>query len=833
MKKILILLLGLVSLNIHAQTVEQMKKYMRFVPSNMKASDINPSDIPSEDILRQMGLSDEEISEAMNYKYQRGKYNPNFIDTTSTETSFIQSDLLFDSMRDSLFDLNDSIIYPSAKIYGQDFFRNNSISFFTRAYDNQAPNNYLLGENDELTISIWGLAEHSEVVTVSESGYINSTIAGRIYVGSKNLKTVKSLVRNRMNSFFDLKKSQFDLTLNYSRVISVNIIGEVFNPGSYSIPATNTAFNALVAAGGPSQIGSVRNIYLMRDGKTIDSLDVYKYLFDPSTSQDLFMQNNDYLYVPVAANVVEIKGEVNRPYTYEVKLSDKLVDLIKYAGGFTKMAYKNGITVKRIDNNSVKTITVDEVGADNLEINNGDEIIVNSIQGIPTDLVYVNSSIGVSGEYQFSAGERVYDMLLKSNSLSDDLFLESAYLVRTSEDYTKDYIILDIAKIVQDPTSESNILIQEYDELFFLSKRDYMDDFEVTISGAVRLPNIFSFGEGITLSDLLIMAGGLAQESSGAKIDISRIVDYDAETNQIKSKRTLVRSFKISNDGKLSDEAMNFALEPYDQVAVRFNPNFQEVRTITLSGEVQFPGLYSLMSKDETIAEVIKRAGGLKTSADMSAVKMYRYTKVEESSDNEIDFFEDDEEIVNGFFSDGEFVQIVPLKDEIDKMVNKEKSYIHKYIPVHLELKKAMKYENSKYNIVLNDMDSIHISSKLDLITITGALSNFDQTSISVPHMERRANFYINNYAGGFTKHNVKENTLVISPSGKVAKAKDFGLFILYPRVKMGSTIKLTEDIKIKRQKPEPVDWTKVLESTVTKISALASLYILYLSRQQ
>ncbi|NDG52917.1 MAG: hypothetical protein EBY39_07825 [Flavobacteriia bacterium] len=751
MKKILILLIGLVSLTIHAQTVEQMNKYMRFVPSNMKASDINPSDIPSEDILRQMGLSEEEISEAMDYKYQRGKYNPNYIDTTGAETTLVQSDLFYGSMNDSLFDLNDSIIYPSAKIYGQDFFRNNSISFFSRAYDNQAPDNYLLGENDELTISIWGLAEHSEVVTVSESGYINSRIAGRIYVGSKNLKTVKSLVRNRMNSFFDLKKSQFDLTLNYSRVISVNIIGEVFNPGSYSIPATNTAFNALVAAGGPSQIGSVRNIYLMRDGKTIDSLDVYKFLFDPSTSQDLFMQNNDYLYVPVA----------------------------------------------------------------------------------PTDLVYINSSTGVSGEYQFSEGERVYDMLLKSNSFSDDLFLESAYLVRTSEDYTKDYIILNIAEIVQEPTSESNILIQEYDELFFLSKRDYMDDFELTISGAVRLPNTFSFGEGINLADVLMMAGGLAQEASGAKIDISRIVDYDAETNQIKSKRTLVRSFDISNDGDLSDEALNFPLEPYDQVAVRVNPDYQEVRTIVLTGEVQFPGVYSLLSKDETIAEVINRAGGLKSSADMSAVKMYRNTKVEESPDNEIDFFEDDEEIVNGFFSDGEFVQIVPLNEEKDKMNKIEKSYIEKYIPVHLELKKAMKYDNSKYNIVLNDRDSIHISAKQDLITITGALSNFDQTSISVPHLERRANYYINNYAGGFTKHNVKENTLVISPSGKVAKAKDFGLFILYPRVEMGSTIKLTEDIKIKRQKPEPVDWTKVLESTVTKISALASLYILYLSRQQ
>ena len=558
MKKILILLIGLVSLTIHAQTVEQMNKYLRFVPSNMKASDINPSDIPSEDILRQMGLSEEEISEAMDYKYQRGKYNPNYIDTTGNETSLTQSDLFYDSMNDTLFELNDSIIYPSAKIYGQDFLEITPFPFFSRAYDNQAPDNYLLGENDELTISIWGLAEHSEVVTVSESGYINSIIAGRIYVGSKNLKTVKSLVRNRMNSFFDLKKSQFDLTLNYSRVISVNIIGEVFNPGSYSIPATNTVFNALVAAGGPSQIGSVRNIYLMRDGKTIDSLDVYKFLFDPSSSQDLFMQNNDYLYVPVAANVVDLKGEVNKPYTYEVKSGDKLIDLIKYAGGFTKMAYKNGITLKRIENNSVKTITVDEVGADNLNLINGDEIIVNSIQRIPTDLVFVNSSTGVSGEYQLSEGERVYDMILKSNSFSDDLFLESAYLVRTSEDYTKDYIILDIAKIVQQPTSESNILIQEYDELFFLSNRDYKDDFELTISGAVRLPNTFSFGEGITLADVLMMAGGLAQEASGAKIDISRIVDYDGETNQIKPKITLVRSFNISNDGELSDEARNF-----------------------------------------------------------------------------------------------------------------------------------------------------------------------------------------------------------------------------------------------------------------------------------
>ena len=835
MKKIIVIVLCFIGQISYGQSVEQMQKYMKFAPSNMSASDINPSDIPSEDVLRQMGLSESEISEAMDYKLQRGKYNPNFIDSSSAEISQIQSRNFNESLIDTLFSFNDSIQYPAAKIYGQNFFRNNSINFFTRSYDNQAPKNYLLAEGDELTISIWGISEHSEVVVVNDKGYISTKHAGRIYVASKTLESVKSLVKDRMSSFFDLRKSQFDLTLNYSRVISVNIVGEVFNPGSYSIPALNTAFNALIAAGGPNQIGSVRNIYLIRDGETVDSLDVYKFLFDADKSQDLFMQNNDYLYVPSAENVVELKGEVNKPYSYEVKQGDKLIDLIKYAGGFTKLAYKNGIAVSRIDGNSIKTITVDEVGSKNLSLKNGDEIMVNSIQGIPSDLVYIHTSTGVSGEYQLSSGERVYDMLLKSNSLSEDLFLESAYLVRTSaDDYSKEYLILDIASLVDNPNSASNILIEEYDEIFFLSKRDYMDEFEVSITGGVRIPNTFSFGEGLNLSDLIIMSGGLVQESAGAKIDISRIADYDAETNILKAKRTVVRSFKISNNGELDDEAANFMLEPYDQVAVRINPDYEEVRTVVITGEVEYPGVYSLKSKDETIVDLILRAGGIKSTGDDNAINMYRMMEIEEKPNDEIDFYNDDEEIVNGFFSDGEFVQIIPFNEEKSAPVNNiEKTYIKKYMPVHLNLDKALKYRKSRYNIVLHDLDSINIPQTQDLVAITGALSNFEETSISVPFMERRANYYINNFAGGFSKHNVKSNTLVISPSGSVSKAKDFGLFILYPRVEKGSTIKVTEDVKIKRQKPKPVDWTRILEGTITKISAITSLYILYLSRQQ
>ena len=259
MKKIILFaLLTLLFNTVTAQT-NALKQYIRFAPSNLNASNVNPSDIPSEQVLREMGLSEEEIQEAMDFKYQKGKYHPNAKDTSSFDLKNNRADNLYSAMGDSSF-FNDTNRYPIGKIFGHDMFRNNNLNFFNKAFDAQAPENYLLAEGDELTISIWGMADYSESVVVNEKGYISTSQAGRIYVGGKNFKTAKSLIKNTMSNYYDLNRSQLDVTLNYSRVITVNIVGEVFNPGSYTIPATNTAFNALIAAGGPSQIGSVRNI---------------------------------------------------------------------------------------------------------------------------------------------------------------------------------------------------------------------------------------------------------------------------------------------------------------------------------------------------------------------------------------------------------------------------------------------------------------------------------------------------------------------------------------------------------------------------------------------
>ena len=832
MKKIILFALTVLLYCTAIAQSDVSKQYMRFAPSNLNASNVNPSDIPSEQVLRQMGLSESEIQEAMDFKYQKGKYNPNAVDSSAFDFKKNRADNLYLAMGDTAF-FNDSVQYPIGKIFGQDMFRNNNLNFFNRAFDAQAPENYLLAEGDELTISIWGMADHSENVVVNKKGYISTSRAGRIYIGGKNFKTAKSLIKNRMGNYYDLNRSQLDVTLSYSRVITVNIVGEVFNPGSYTIPATNTAFNALIAAGGPSQIGSVRNIYLRRNGKTVDSLDVYEFLFDPTSSQNLFMQNNDYLYVAPAEKIVEVKGAVNRPYTFEAKAGDVVADMIRYAGGFTAKAYRNGITVHRIDGNNIKTLTLDATASQNLQLKSGDEIVVNSILGIPSNVVKVNSSTGVSGDYEFVKGETVYDVMLKSNSLTEETFVEKAYLVRTKSDFTKEYIVLEIANIISDFTSASNITLQEYDELYIFSQRDFIDEFKIDVNGGVRSAGTFHYGEGLTLGDALVLAGGMVQESGGGKVEISRVVDYDAANNQLSPKRAIVQGYPITNEGELSENALAYELKPYDQVSIRLNPDFEEVRTVQLMGEVNFPGTYTLLSREETVADLIERAGGLKSHADANSVQMYRWMTVEKEANNMIDFYEDDEEIVNGFFSNGKFVQIIPTNEEEESLITKNKEYMDLYNPVYLHLAKALKHPKSKYNLVLQDRDSISIPITNDVVTITGALEHLSNNAISAPYFDgARANYYVNNFAGGFTKHNVKENTFVVYASGKVKKATDLGLFVLYPKVEPGATIKVTEDIKIKRQKPEPVDWTRVLEGTITKISAIASLYILYLSRQ-
>ena len=555
MKKyfLLLLVLNFLTFNIQAQDKLDISKintsFLKFLPSNKSASDLRPSDIPSSQVLKQIGLSDSEIQEALDFKYSRGNYSEIKKDTN---TSFSSLQKLYSAFDDTL--IVDSTSFPKAKIFGQDIFRNQDLSFFQKALDAKAPENYKVGPGDEISISIWGFNEFSETLEVDERGYISPSSYGRIYVKGITFKNMRSILKKKFSTFFDMQNSEIDVSLSYSRVITVNIIGEVYNPGSFTIPAINTAFNALIASGGPNQIGSVRNVYIKRDGKTVDSLDVYKFLFDPQISNDIYMQDGDYIFIPPAKNIVEIIGEVNRPYTYEAKDGESVGDMIKYSGGFTTTAFRDILTLKRLDYNNLKVYDVNKADINIENVLDGDQIVINKISNKISNVVTVKGDVGVSGDYEFKENEKVLDLLNRAKCISNKTFLEKVYIIRLNEDRSKQHLSINLNNIISDPEHDDNILLNEFDIIHVLSVDEFDDEFFISVQGAVRSAGTFSFGNGMNLQSALILSGGVTQQAQGSRVEVSRIMEYDIATNKLKPRRTVVKNIEIGkrNFGKVS-----------------------------------------------------------------------------------------------------------------------------------------------------------------------------------------------------------------------------------------------------------------------------------------
>ena len=824
MKKYIVsILVCLLSFTTYAQntTGKINSAYLKFLPSNANPSDLKPSDIPSEQVLRQMGLSETEIAEAMDFKFQRGKYTVNESDTTSNFQNSIAR--FYQELGDTT--TADTLTFPKAKIYGQDIFRNNELSFFQKALDANAPDNYEVGPGDEISIAVWGNSDYSDLLKVDERGYIEPTGFGRIYVKGLTFEKMKSLIRKKLG----MNSSNMDVTLTYSRVIIVNIVGEVYHPGSYSIPAINTAFNALVAANGPTQIGSVRNIYIKRNGKIVDSLDVYEFMFNPIKTNDIYLQDGDYILVTAASDLVQVKGAVNRPYTYEVKKSDNLSDIIKYAGGYTTSAFKDIITLKRYDYNSFKVHDVHINDLKNTSMQSGDEVIVNSIQSKISNLVTLKGSVGIQGDYEYKKGEKLLSLLERAKCINDRIYPNNVYVIRLNEDRSKTHISIDLSIIIKNPSHKDNITLQEFDIVTVLSVDDFDDYYQVSVKGSVRHEGDYDFGNGLTLKDVLTLSGGLKQEAEGSRIEVSRIMEVDENTNKLNPRRSVVKSVNIGVDLSVSQQAQEFILQPYDQIFVRKNPDFEEPINVVILGEVKYPGTYSVLSKDERISSLINRSGGLTEYSYLDGTQLYRKfsVKIEEEEIETIS---------------GEFRKIIMSDPDLfdiykDQLVENKIDYSiveYEYDMVYLDLEKALESKDSKHNLVLNDGDSIIIPITMDVVHISGNLMNLEGNSISAPFFNsKRANFYVNHFAGGFSKENNKRQTVVVYPNGIVKKSINFGLFSLSPKVKKGSTIKVALKVdKQKKKNQNPIDWNQVIERAMLKTTAVLTV-ILMIDRLQ
>lgn len=507
-------------------------------------------------------------------------------------------------------------------IYGFRYFRESKTKLYSSAQDVKPPFDYILGVGDQLNIAIWGFADYNEVFTIEKEGYIQPKYVGRIYLKGLTLKNAIEVIKARYSRAYMIENSQFDVTLNYSRVINVNVVGEVELPGSYTIPAVNTVFNLLSFIGGPTKLGSIRNIQIKRNGVIIRRFDLYNFLNNPNAQDDYFLQNNDYVFVPMSNKLVTISGAVQRPFKYEMLENETFEDLLRYAGGYSADALTNSIQIQRYIDNKAVLIDVDldslRAVRGKLTLLNGDAIMVRAIPESATNWVNISGAVKVPGKYELKPGERLSGVIGRAMGLADNAFLDEAYVFRMDPGSEgKTVIRVRISDAVNQPFSEADIELQARDEIKIFKNDYFLDRYSIKINGSVRNPTVIEAQKGLTLRDVILYAGGLLPS---AYLDRAYIKRIDRKTNS-------TNYFHVPLDTANNYEALDKVdILQGDEIRILSNLSFAQQKTVSISGAVNSSVVIAHWD-GVTVKDLVLMAGGFSERAFMGKVLIYRTTK--------------------------------------------------------------------------------------------------------------------------------------------------------------------------------------------------------------
>ncbi|MFM2300213.1 MAG: hypothetical protein RIR98_1821, partial [Bacteroidota bacterium] len=618
-------------------------------------------------------------------------------------------------------------------VYGQELFRKGDLKIYERSLDAKAPANYELGVGDELGISIFGVSYYNTVAKVDSRGRIELGQLGSIYVKGLAFDKAKTLIKTALSNNFNMSANQLEISLAYSRSITVNIVGEVFKPGSYKIPALNTAFNALIAAGGPTDIGTLRNIQLRRNGKVIKIFDIYAYLQNPVADDNFFLQDNDYLVVGTVGKLVSIDGAVKRPMTYELLPDEELFQLINFAGGLNANSMASRSQVKRYvgKNLSLFPINLDSLMELNQDykLKNGDAVNIRNVNSDLENSVVVKGPVYFPGIFPIVEGDRVSELINKAGGLREQILLKRAYLVRTENDETLKYIPLNVETIIDNTAAESNILLKKNDVLLLYSESDFLDKFTISVNGEVKNPVTLAYKDGLTLGDALVLAGGIKISAELTKVEISRSNIFAPNYKPGEPYKASIMELTIPNEITGNEEALNTPLLPFDIVSVRRIPNFELQKTVTLVGEYKYPGMYVIQDKGFTVNDVVKLAGGFTEYAFPEGARFERPN------------------LPGGFLV--------------------------------FDMKKAMNRRGSMYNYTLKEDDIITVPKVIDYISIFGSgikyienLNTLDSLMeydvMNSPFINsKRAGYYIRTFGNGYSRDAWRSKTYVVEANGR------------------------------------------------------------------
>lgn len=631
-----------------------------------------------------------------------------------------------------------------SKIFGHDLFNNDNLTFEPNM-NIATPKDYVLGPGDAVIVDVYGASQESFHETVSPDGYITIQGYGPIQVGGMSVSQATSYLRSQLGTRYS--SSQIRLSVGQTRTITVNIAGEVNAPGTYTMSAFSTVFNALYMAGGINDLGTLRNIKVYRNNRLLSTIDVYDYIINGKATGNVKLTDNDMIIVESYDCLVNISGRVKRPMYYEMKQGESLNSLIKYSGGFASDAYRTSVRVMR-KNGALRSVhTVNEFDMGTFKMADGDSVTVDSIIDRYQNMVEVLGAVFRPGKYNIGGDiTSVRSLIESAQGVTEDAFTTRAIMHRMKEDRTLEVLAVDLAGILEGRVSD--VVLQNEDVLFVPSQREIIENQSITIIGEVQDPGIYKYAENETLEDFILQAGGLTESASTAKIDIARRI-IDPSATQTSDTIAYIYSFDLKDGFVIGEGNSAFHLEPYDCVYVRRSPGYTERRNVSVVGEVLFEGSYALSKKSERISEVIKRAGGLTKTAYSPGARLIRRRTADEMARQEA-ILEAAKRSNKG-------------KDSIDvSSLDLGPTY-----EVGIELDKALKEPGSDADIVLRTGDHIVVPEYSGTVKINGEVMYPNTVSF----VEGKDLEYYINQAGGWSDNSKKSKTYIIYMNGTVAKA--------------------------------------------------------------
>ena len=735
-------------------TIEQIRRIQKKYQKQIKNGALGADDITagSKDVKERMRKAngekrtEQKEREARNtsklrMKDGRPKTKKNTYDDEDEEYTEMDEAMDF-MMPDSLKYFYEEKEEKGRKIFGHDVFNNKNMTFES-SMNIATPQNYRLGPGDEVNIDIWGASQESITATVSPDGYVTIDDIGVIQLGGLSISQAKSRLRQVIGPRY--QDSQIELTLGQTRTITISVTGEVKMPGTYTMSAFATVYNALYMAGGPNDIGTLRTIKVFRDGRQISTVDVYAFLLNGQLTGDVRLQDNDIITVGPYESLVCIEGKVKRPMYYEMKKNESAATLLRYAGGFTGDAFTKSIRVNRKAGAMYSVFSVGEFDMNGFHLMDEDSVYVDSTFVRYENMVEVIGAVFHPGRYQVGGSiGTIRNLIDACGGLTEEAIGQHAVMHRMKPDRSLEVLSVDINGIFNGTVPD--IPLRNGDALYVASKEEQEADKTITIHGEVPYPGTYKYAANQTVEDAILQAGGLTNAASLAKVDVSRRI-IDPEATEASDTLAFTYSFTIDKDYTIS-ETNDFRLQPFDEIYVRRSPKYNEQQNVTIEGEVQFKGNYTLTSSRQRLSEIVKQAGGLTNRAYPEGAKLMRQMTQEEREQMET-------------------MLRTAQRNSGNDSIDVKKLLTMTTFPVAIELDKALANPGSDDDPFLREGDRIVVPRYTSTVTING--------EVLYPNTVRykageKTDYYLD-LAGGVSSTGKRSQTIIIYMNGMVAKA--------------------------------------------------------------